>query len=70
MIDDSEYEIDSAGNRVLIGLSLEETTEYLRLGEIVTTQTSDEDNALRWLELYEKHFAALRPFCYVGTIKH
>ena len=34
--DDDRYEIDAHGNRVLIGLTAEETEEYLRLDAIIS----------------------------------
>lgn len=70
MIEDSEYETDAGGNRVLVGLSVGETAEYLHLAKIITTKDLGESHASRWLELYEKHYAALRPFSHVGVAKH
>ena len=44
------YFVNEEGHRVLIGLSLEETTEFERLdGPPVCTETQ------RWSELYAKH---------------
>jgi hypothetical protein len=69
--DDDDYQIDAQGNRVLIGLSLEETEEFQRLEETIANscprpQVGDQDWALpedrRWLELFEKHETAKRPF--------
>lgn len=70
MIEDSEYETDTIGRRVLVGLTPEETSEYLQLAKIVTTEDSDEGLALRWVELYERHYAALRPLSQIGVAKH
>lgn len=59
-----DYEIDGDGHRVLIGLSLAETSEFLKLEEAIQGRlapisskewkTPDE---LRWLALYQKHEA-------------
>jgi hypothetical protein len=34
--DDDHYEIDARGNRVLIGLTAEETEEYIRLDAMIS----------------------------------
>lgn len=59
-----DYEIDGDGNRVLIGLTIAETREFLKLEEAIQGwhapisskewKTPDE---LRWLALYQKHEA-------------
>lgn len=61
------YFVDARGDRVLIGLSLEETTEFetldggVDLGEIGPTiaataaHTCAAARDTRWLELYSKH---------------
>ena len=64
------YHSDEDGNRVLVGLSIEETFEFETLDEIAPF---DENGNLawqeglpitnrerRWLELYQKHQAAWR----------
>lgn len=79
MIKDDDYELDPFGNRVLIGLSAEETAEFFRLDQIITKSgalhqvdqtewVGPEDR--RWLELYEKHEAARRPFLNSGKTMH
>ena len=71
MIKDDDFELDGLGNRVLIGLTAEETAEYFRLEEIINKSmpkpaVADEQwyrpEDRRWLELYEKHESARRPF--------
>jgi hypothetical protein len=71
MIKDDDYELDPLGNRVLIGLTAAETAEYFRLEEIINKSVPmppapDEQlyrpEHRRWLELYEKHESARRPF--------
>jgi hypothetical protein len=80
MADDNDsYEIDAAGNRVLIGLTVEETVEYIRLDAIIsntgpmTRNVTDEPyrpHERRWLELYEKHEDAKRPFLKSSKTRH
>ena len=54
--DDDSIAIDAFGNRVLIGLSAEETEEFTRLDAIICeTEPSLQQ---RWLDLYEKHETA------------
>jgi len=77
--DDDNYELDPSGNRVLIGLTSEETAEFFRLEEIISNsgplpQISDEEwyrpEDRRWLELYEKHESARRPFLKSSRTMH
>ena len=69
--DDDSFAIDAFGNRVMIGLSAEETEEFIRLDAIVGTgqqplRDSTEDRfgpqERRWLDLFEKHETARRRF--------
>lgn len=71
MIKDDDYQLDPLGNRVLIGLTAEETAEFFRLDQIISKSVPlppfpDEPGAppeqRRWQELYEKHESARRPF--------
>jgi hypothetical protein len=63
---DDSYVLDSDGNRVLIGLTLDETREFECLDELISSlssaSTSDSRslNERRWLVLYDKHEAAVR----------
>jgi hypothetical protein len=79
MIDDDCYVIDALGNPVLIGLSVEETEEYIRLDSIITESAPLLQNPMdrwygprerRWLELYEKHETARRPFLKSSKTRH
>ena len=80
MADDNDsFEIDPQGKRVLIGLTAEETEEYFRLDAIIsktgpmTHITTDEwyrPHERRWLELYEKHENAKRPFAKSSKTRH
>ncbi|MET0724529.1 MAG: hypothetical protein ABWY64_27385 [Tardiphaga sp.] len=77
--DDDSYEIDADGNRVLIGLSAEETREFAVLDQAISVGkpppgiareewVQPEDR--RWLELYEKHETARRPFLKGSKTRH
>jgi hypothetical protein len=77
--DDDSYEIDARGQRVLIGLSAEETEEFIRLDAAISETgpllqiTMDEwynPREHRWLELYEKHETARRPFLKSSKTRH
>lgn len=77
--DDDSYQIDRFGNRVLIGLSAEETIEFLQLDEKISTHPARPDilgdewsrpEDLRWLELYEKHETARGPFLKSSKTRH
>jgi hypothetical protein len=63
---DDSYVLDSDGNRVLIGLTLDETREFECLDELISSlssaSTSDSRslNERRWLVLDDKHEAAVR----------
>ncbi|MCG6203707.1 hypothetical protein LPW26_03580 [Rhodopseudomonas sp. HC1] len=78
MIKDDDYVLDSSGNRVLIGLTSEETAEFFRLDEIISKSgpppSTDEEwyrpEDRRWLELYEKHESARRPFLKSSKTMH
>ena len=77
--DDDSYELDPLGNRVLIGLSLQETAEFIELEEFISNngplpQISNDEwyraEDRRWLELYEKHETARRPFLKSSQTRH
>ena len=77
--DDDSFAIDAFGNRVLIGLSVEETEEFLRLDAVIgsTGPLLDESTddwygpkERRWLELFEKHETARRRFLKSGKTMH
>jgi hypothetical protein len=62
---DDSYVLDADGNRILIGLTLDETREFERLDELISDLSSaptDDNRSLnerRWLVLYDKHEAAV-----------
>jgi hypothetical protein len=77
--DDDNYVLDPRGNRVLIGLSLQETEEFFELEELISRnaplpQLTDQEwyrpEDRRWLELYEKHESARRPFLKSSKTRH
>jgi len=77
--DNDDFEIDPAGNRVLIGLSIEETDEFFRLEETIRAAglliniLRDELHSTeerRWLELFDKHTIAKLPFLQACKTKH
>jgi hypothetical protein len=79
MFDDDDFELDPAGNRGLIGLSTEETDEFLKLEKAITTigplvsilnDESYSPEQRRWLELFDKHTIAKLPFLQTGKTKH
>ena len=63
---DDNYILDGDGNRVLIGLTMDETREFERLDELMSnvsfapTDDSRSLNERRWLVLYDQHEAAVR----------
>jgi hypothetical protein len=77
--DDDFYAIDAFGNPVLIGLSAEETEEYIRLDATISESAPLLQNPMdrwygprerRWLELYEKHETARRRFLKSSKTRH
>jgi hypothetical protein len=71
VFDDDNYVLDADGNRILVGLTLDEKREFECLDELISrrilvSSVSTDDhrslNERRLLVLYEKHEAALRPF--------
>jgi hypothetical protein len=68
MASDDNYILDSDGNRILIGLTLDETREFECLDELISnlstapTDDSRSINERRWLVLYDRHEAAVREY--------
>jgi hypothetical protein len=62
--DDDNYILDAEGNRILIGLTAEETREFERLDDLMSyanfapTDDSQSLNERSWLVLYDQHQAA------------
>jgi hypothetical protein len=79
MDDDDDFVLDAAGNRVLIGLSREETIEFDLLGDTIAVNgpipniSRDEwhrPEEKRWLALWDKHEAAKAPFRRTSKTRH
>ena len=72
---DDDYILDGDGNRILIGLTLDETRAFERLDELmsnvsfVPTDDSRSLNERRWLVLYDKHEAAVRIYLSIKNAK-
>ena len=70
-----DYILDGDGNRILIGLTLDETREFECLDELmsnvnfVPTDDSRSLNERRWLVLYDKHEVALRIYLSIENAK-
>ena len=64
--EDDGYILDADANRILIGLTADETREFERLDELILTLFSSatdanrSQNERRWLVLYDRHEAAVR----------
>ena len=67
--------LDGDGNRILIGLTIDETREFERLDELISdlssapTDDSRSINERRWLVLYDKHESAVRAYLSVENAK-
>jgi hypothetical protein len=76
--DNDSFAIDEFGNRVLIGLSAEETDEYFLLDALISEtgplhtlgDGGYRPSEGRWLELFEKHETARRPFLKTSKTQH
>ena len=72
---DDDYILDGDGNRILIGLTLDETREFERLDELMSnlsTAPTDDNRSInerRWLVLYDKHEAAVRLYLSIENAK-
>jgi hypothetical protein len=71
MFGDSAFGLDEEGNRVLVGLTAEETREMLELTDTIASASPRQQlsvlgcanpAAMRWRELMEKHAAGLSKF--------
>ncbi len=71
----TNYILDGDSNRILIGLTFDETREFERLDELMSKVSfvpSDDSrslNELRWLVLYDKHEAAVRIYLSIEKAK-
>ena len=66
--EDDNFILDADANRVLIGLTPDETREFECLDELILSLSSSptdnnrSPNKRRWLELYDRHEAAVRMY--------
>jgi hypothetical protein len=66
--EDDGYILDADANRILIGLTLNETREFERLDNLISNLSSAATDAnrsrseRRWLMLYDRHGAAVRVY--------
>lgn len=74
---EDSFQMDEHGNHILTGLTVEETREFvlldLSLDKSMPALVSDDwetPEQKRWLELYEKHEAAMKPFLSVKKTRH
>ncbi len=77
VFDEDNYVFDAFGNRVLIGLTFEETREFetldaiiANLGPVRSSSISRSSNGARWLVLYERHEATLLALRSGAQTKH
>jgi hypothetical protein len=75
--EEDEYELDAQGRCVLVGLTAEETDEFIRLDEAdflvpspLLLQEWSRPEEKRWLELLEKHDLAIQPYLAGSKTKH
>jgi hypothetical protein len=68
---ESNYAVDEEGNRVLLGLTVEETRELLELTDALATARPEQPlssidwtrpEEMRWCELMKRHAAELSKF--------
>jgi len=65
---DDDYVVDAGGNRILIGLTADETREFERLDDLISelgpagTDDIQSLNERRWLILYDKHQSSVKIF--------
>lgn len=69
------YFVDGEGQRVLIGLSLQETSEFERLDSRSVQDEIDvngrhRDETRRWSDLYTKHDSAWRDWIEQNRVDH
>ena len=79
IIGESNYCLDAEGNRILIGLTAEETREFLELTDVLAIHNAEEQvssinwagrSEQRWLALMQKHAVELENFLRAGATKH
>ena len=79
IFDESSYALDDDGNRILIGLTVEETREFLHLtdllaginpGQPLSSIDWTSPKEMRWLALMQKHALELEKLVRARGTKH
>ena len=77
--DESSYALDDDGNRILIGLTVEETREFLDLTDLLASINPGQPlssidwtspKEMRWLALMQKHALELEKLARARGPKH
>jgi len=79
IIGESNYALDDDGNRILIGLTVEETREFLELTDLLASISPRQPlssidwtspKEMRWLALMQQHALELEKIVRAGGTKH
>ena len=79
ILGESNYALDDDGNRILIGLTVEETREFLELTDLLASISPGQPlssidwkspKEMRWLVLMQKHSLELEKHLRPGGTKH
>ena len=79
IFDESSYALDGDGNRVLIGLTIEETREFFDLTDLLAAINPGQPlssidwtspKEMRWLTLMQKHALEREKLARAREIKH
>ena len=79
ILGESNYSLDDDGNRILIGLTVEETREFLELTDLLASISPGQPlssidwtsaKEMRWLVLMQKHSLELEKHLRPGGTKH
>jgi hypothetical protein len=79
MFGDRTFGVDEEGNRVLVGLTAEETRELLELTDTIASASPQQSlsvfnysshAAMRWRELMGKHTVGLSQFLLASKVQH
>jgi hypothetical protein len=79
IFDQSSYAFDDDGNRILVGLTVEETREFFDLTELLAAINPGQSlssidwtspKEMRWLALMQKHALELEKLARSHGIKH
>lgn len=79
IFDESSYALDDDGNRIFVGLTVEETRELFNLTELLAAINPGQPlssidwtspKEMRWLALMQKHVLELEKLARARGIKH